>query len=163
MLVTLQYKLVSNLKKARQSNLSMFIMGSLYIPHVLWRFNVFTLLLLPPPSLSVDCNTAVLQRLIMLLSVDHRALKEEIHPRLLMYMCSWVCVWACEFVYAETRRASVEHWRVMHALSQVDNERECVLHSQSRELGNFMLLCAYSTQPYCNALWSGGKNGALGD
>lgn len=28
--------------------------------------------------------------------------------------------------YAKTRRASVEHWRVMHALSQVDSGREKV-------------------------------------
>lgn len=29
-------------------------------------------------------------------------------------------------IYAKTRRASVEHWRVMHALSQVDSRRECM-------------------------------------
>lgn len=50
--------------------------------------------------------------------------------------------------YAKTRRASVEHWRVMHALSQVDSGRErvCVLHSR-RELCNFTLLGARSTHP----------------
>ncbi|CAB1414902.1 unnamed protein product [Pleuronectes platessa] len=62
-----------------------------------------------------------------------------------------------ELVYAKARRASVEHCRVMHALSQVDSGRECARHSQSTELGNFMLLGAYSTHPGAMRCEVGGR------
>lgn len=64
-------------------------------------------------------------------------------------------------IYAKTRRASVEHWRVMHALSQVDSRSECMSMCVNlcvsvllRELCNFTLFGSYSTHPgavHCEA------------
>lgn len=152
---------VSDLKKTCHSNTATFIrvLSTSYMSFDLF-FYVF--MLPPPPSPSADCHRAVLQHLIMLLSVDHRALRGEIHPGLFMYLCSWVCclgLRVSDFVDAKTQRASVEHQRVMHALSQVDSGRECVLHFQSREPGNFMLLGAYSTHPGAMHCEAGGRMG----
>lgn len=134
--------------------------GSLDILHAFlyFFFNVFTLP--PPPSLSVDCNKVVPQRFIMPLSVDHRA--QEVPPRLFVSVCGRACpaLWVREFVYAKTRRASVGHRRVMHALSQVDSRRECVLHSGYRAW-QFHAPRRVQHSPRCNTLWSWRQSEAL--
>lgn len=119
-------------------------------------------LLPPPPSPSADCNKAVLQHLLMFLSGDHRALRGETQPGAILVDAELsVCrsLGVSDFVYAKTQRASVEHQRLMHALSQVDSRRECVLHSATRALGNFMLLGAYSTHPGAMHCEVGGRMG----
>lgn len=79
---------------------------------------------------------------LVLLSLDHRALREEA-----THVC--LSLGVEDFV-------SVEDWRLMCASSQVDSRREraCVLHCQSSEFVNFTLLSAHLPHPsvaYCDA------------